>query len=37
MSTLLLDGWFLRPERLLEAGFAFDFENIDAALTNIWL
>lgn len=37
MSTLLLDGWFLRPARLLEAGFAFRFEKIDAALANIWL
>ena len=37
MSTVLLDGWFMRPERLLEAGFAFNFANIDAALANIWL
>ena len=37
MSTLLLDGWFLRPKRLLEAGFAFNFDNLEAALNNIWL
>ena len=37
MSTVLLDGWFLRPERLMEAGFAFSFDNVDAALTDIWL
>jgi len=36
MSTLLLDGWFLRPARLLQAGFRFEFEDIDTALRNIW-
>jgi len=37
MSTLLLDGWFLEPVRLLETGFKFDFETVDSALRNMWL
>jgi hypothetical protein len=37
MSTLLLDGWFLQPERLLKAGFRFEFETIEAAFRDIWL
>jgi uncharacterized protein len=36
MSTLLLDGWYLRPERLLEAGFNFKFETVEAAFRDIW-
>jgi uncharacterized protein (TIGR01777 family) len=36
MSTLILDGWFLEPARLLETGFRFDFATADSALRNIW-
>lgn len=36
MSTLLLDGWFLRPERLLGAGFDFKFATLEAAFRDIW-
>lgn len=36
MSDLLLTGQFAVPTRLLEAGFVFDFPNIDGALRNIY-
>jgi uncharacterized protein (TIGR01777 family) len=37
MSTMLLDGWYLQPERLLRAGFKFEFETIETAFRDIWL
>lgn len=37
MSTLILDGQRVLPEKALEHGFQFQFETIDKALTDIFL
>jgi uncharacterized protein len=36
MSTLLLDGTFMVPERLIEAGFKFQYTEIEPALRNLY-
>jgi uncharacterized protein (TIGR01777 family) len=36
MSTLLLDGQYLIPRRLLDSGFIFDYDFIEPALKNIY-
>ncbi len=37
MSTLVLDGAFVRPTRLLELGFRFRFEQAEEALSDLFL
>jgi uncharacterized protein (TIGR01777 family) len=36
MSTLLLDGQFMIPKRLVEAGFKFSFTNVELALRDLY-
>jgi uncharacterized protein (TIGR01777 family) len=36
MSTLVLDGHYLIPERLLEAGFKFKYTDVEPALGNLY-
>ena len=36
MSTLLLDGQFVIPERLLDIGFTFNYPKIDLAFENLY-
>ncbi len=35
MSTIVLDGQFVQPKRLLENGFTFTYPDIDSALRNL--
>jgi hypothetical protein len=35
MATLVLDGVYLRPGRLQEAGFKFRFDSLEGALRNL--
>lgn len=35
MSTLVLDGQFVLPKRLLELGFRFRFERAEEALSDL--
>ena len=35
MSTLILDGQFVRPERLLGEGFSFSFPDLPGALKDL--
>jgi len=36
MSTLVLDGQYVIPDRLLKANYQFEFSTIEDALTNLW-
>jgi uncharacterized protein (TIGR01777 family) len=35
MSTVLLDGQFVRPKRLMEHGFTFTYPDAESALSNL--